>query len=82
MFLEIATTLGALAGAFVASRLSTKIISLIFGGVLIYSAFLSIWGRHSSEPEYPPDLPPDRLAVRLKMDGNDPTPEGPKTYHV
>ena len=41
MFLEIATTLGAIAGAVLAARISTGVISLIFGLVLLYSAYAS-----------------------------------------
>lgn len=41
MFLTIATTIGALAGAFLAGLLSTRIIAVIFGFVLVYSAYLS-----------------------------------------
>src|SRR5580765_6712763 len=41
MFLEIATTLGALLGAFLAVWVSTKGIAIIFGVVLLYSAFLA-----------------------------------------
>src|ERR1700680_1264908 len=41
MFLEIATTLGALAGAFSAVWVSTKAIAIVFGVVLLVSAFLS-----------------------------------------
>jgi uncharacterized membrane protein YfcA len=37
MFLEIATTLGALVGATVATRISTSAISIVFGLVLIGS---------------------------------------------
>src|SRR5271167_185731 len=40
MFLEIATTLGALFGAFLATRIPTSILAVIFGAVLIYSAYL------------------------------------------
>jgi len=78
MFLEMATTLGAFAGAALAARISTASISVIFGIVLIYSAYLS--GR--SQRERLSDRPPDALATRLKMDASYPTPEGPKTYHV
>ena len=39
MFLEIATTVGAVAGALLAARISTGAISLIFGLVLLYSAY-------------------------------------------
>src|SRR5665647_1709418 len=38
MFLEIATTLGAIAGAAIAILAPTRIIAVIFGFVLIYSA--------------------------------------------
>src|SRR6202049_332341 len=41
MFLEIATTLGALCGAFLALRISDNKISIVFGLVLIASAYLS-----------------------------------------
>src|SRR6202044_3039615 len=40
MFLEIATTLGALAGAFLAAIVPTTALAVIFGLVLIYSAYL------------------------------------------
>ena len=41
MFLEVATTLGALFGAFLATRVPTRALAVIFGLVLIYSAWLS-----------------------------------------
>ena len=41
MFLEIATTLGAIAGAFLATRIPTSALGVILGLVLLYSAFLS-----------------------------------------
>src|SRR5437764_11900057 len=41
MFLEIATTLGALFGAFLAARVSTGVIGIIFGLMLIYSVYVS-----------------------------------------
>jgi len=78
MFLEVATTTGALAGAFLAARLSSALISIVFGLVLLYSAYLSFRARHS-----PPESGgPDRLALRLKMDGSYPTLSGPEPYHV
>ena len=42
MFLEIATTLGAVGGAMVAVYAPTHIIAIIFGFVLIFSAALSL----------------------------------------
>jgi len=41
MFLEIATTLGALSGAVVATRVPTSGLAIVFGCVLLYSAYLS-----------------------------------------
>src|ERR1700687_5662125 len=45
MFLEIATTIGALVGAFIGTRVATSTIAVIFGCVLIYSAYLSLHGQ-------------------------------------
>ncbi len=78
MFLEMATTFGAIAGAFLAARVSTGAIAIIFGVVLLYSAYLSSRPR----PEHTSDDRPDPLATRLRMDSNYPTPEGPQSYHV
>jgi uncharacterized membrane protein YfcA len=41
MFLEVATTFGAMLGAFLATRMPTRALAVIFGVVLIYSAWLS-----------------------------------------
>ena len=78
MFLEIATTVGALFGATVAANLPTSVIAVIFGLVLIYSAYLSSQPR----AEVVGDGPPDRLATLLRMDGSYPTPRGPRAYHA
>ncbi len=78
MFLEVATTLGALAGAFLAVALSGNLIAVVFGVVLLLSAYLS--GRPQPEPG--PEGAPDPLASRLRLDGTFPTPEGPRAYHV
>lgn len=51
MFLEIATTLGAVFGAFLATRMPARALAIIFGVVLLYSAWLS-WQqtrRHGQE---------------------------------
>jgi uncharacterized protein len=78
MFLEMGTTLGALLGAAAAGLLPTGIIALIFGIVLIYSAYLSAH-PHASQPG---DDNPDPLAVQLRMNGSYPTPNGRASYHV
>jgi uncharacterized membrane protein YfcA len=41
MFLEVATTIGAIFGAFLATRVPTRALAIIFGVVLLYSAWLS-----------------------------------------
>ncbi len=78
MFLEIATTIGALAGAALAARISTAIIAVIFGVVLIYSAYLS----SRPKPDLGGDDHPDRLATLLRMDGTYPSSKGPVSYRV
>ena len=41
MFLEVATTIGAILGAYLATVVHTQALAIIFGVVLLYSAFLS-----------------------------------------
>src|SRR2546429_8819953 len=48
MFLEIATTVGALLGAFLAAVVAPNAIAVVFGVVLLVSAVLS--GRRRAEP--------------------------------
>src|SRR5437868_1021153 len=76
MFLEIATTVGALLGAFLATRVSGSAIATIFGLVLLYSAYLA--GRPRIRHAF--DDIPDPLATRLKMNGSFPEPEGTRHY--
>ena len=78
MFLEIATTLGALFGAFLAAKVSTGSIAIIFGAVLLYSAYLSARTRIRLKS----DEIPDPLATRLRLNGSFPTPEGIRHYFV
>jgi uncharacterized protein len=78
MFLEIATTLGALAGVKLALHLHSTTLAIIFGFVLLYSAFESFRTRR----EVPPDKPPDRIASFLRMDSSYPSLRGLKTYRV
>jgi uncharacterized protein len=78
MLLEIATTVGALAGAYLAVIVAPNAIAVVFGVVLLISAYLS--SRQRAEQTIADK--PDPLAVRLRLDGSYPTPEGLKTYHV
>lgn len=78
MLLEVATTLGALSGASMAAHIPTRAIALIFGAVLLYSAF----GSTRPRPAPDADEAPDRLATRLRLDSSYPGPSGPQPYHV
>jgi uncharacterized membrane protein YfcA len=78
MFLEIATTLGAIAGAFVAFYLPIHAIAVIFGFVLAYSAYISF----RPPPQDRDADQPDKLATLLRMDAAYPTPHGLQHYHV
>lgn len=78
MFLEIATTLGALLGASVAARVPAQAIAIIFGLVLIASAYLARKPRTLQERQ----LPSDPLATRLRMNGSFPDLEGTRHYNV
>jgi uncharacterized protein len=78
MFLEIATTLGALLGAYLTAKVSASAIAIIFGLMLMYSAFVSRRTRSRTEVE----RPPDSLATKLKMNGTFPDTSGMRTYNV
>jgi uncharacterized membrane protein YfcA len=78
MFLEVATTLGAVCGAFLVAWVRPEAIAVIFGLVLLFSAYQALRPPHPGGP----DVKPDPLARRLRLDGAYPTPEGPRAYHV
>jgi uncharacterized membrane protein YfcA len=78
MFLEIATTIGAISGAGLALYLKASVIAVIFGLVLIYSAYTSV----RQQPHDIEEQQPDRIATWLRMDSTYPTPQGLVSYHV
>lgn len=78
MFLEVATTIGALSGAFLAGILPTNVIAIVFGVVLLYSAWLS----SRPKEDHSDDKAPDPLANRLKLNSTYPTENGVKHYSV
>lgn len=78
MFLEVATTIGALVGALIATFVSVKALTVVLSIVLLYSAYLSQRPR----TEYNQSDPPDPLATYLKLNGTCPTPEGLMSYQV
>ena len=70
MFLEIATTAGAVAGAWLATRTPTRGIAIVFGVVLLYSVYVS-FQRHADEK-----VPRNKWSDRFKMNGTFPGPDG------
>src|SRR5271157_3598761 len=75
MFLEVATTLGALGGAYLTTRISTPAIGIIFGLTLICSAWSSF--RDKQDHLY---QTPNALAEKLKLSGDYPTENGHQAY--
>lgn len=69
MFLEIATTTGAVIGAIVAMYLDKMYIAVIFGLVLIFSAIRSV-AKKEDGVDYA--APGDPLGVKLKLNGTYP----------
>ena len=78
MFLEVATTTGAVTGAFLALGTPTKTIAIIFGFVLLFSAISSLRKRASHHD----NRPPDQLATKLKLDGSYPDGGVMVPYHA
>jgi uncharacterized membrane protein YfcA len=78
MFLEMATTVGALAGALVAPLVPTSTIAILFGLVLLSSAYLS------SRPvlEHVESGTFDPIAARLRLNGCYPSVDGWMPYSV
>ena len=78
MLLEIATTTGALGGAYLAGRVGTSAIAVIFSLVLLYSAYRSTrpLAEHVTTEQAHP------LAVKLRLNSTYPTATGMQTYAV
>src|ERR1039457_4323565 len=78
MFLEIATTVGAVCGAFAAAKISPSILGVLFGVVILHSAWISTRGRAAPRP----GETDDPLATRLRLNGSFPTLDGLRSYKV
>ena len=78
MFLEIATTIGAILGAVLAAHVTTHVIAIVFGLVLIQAAYQSF----KAEPETGNLVPSDALGARLRLDGNYPVDGKRRSYGV
>ncbi len=78
MFLEIATTLGAVLGAFLASRISTHALAIVFGLILLQAAYMSFKGM----PDNVEKVQSDALATRLRLGGTYPVAGSHRKYGV
>ncbi|HXE08006.1 MAG TPA: sulfite exporter TauE/SafE family protein [Acidobacteriaceae bacterium] len=71
MFLEVATTIGAVAGASLAAHTGTRWLAMVFGVVLLYSAWLS-----RSQQEHVAEGVANQWSEKLRMSGEYPDGRG------
>lgn len=67
MFLEIATTTGALTGALITGLLNPKYLYILFGILLLYSAFIMY--KKKNNPETIKDVPCNPISNKLGLSG-------------
>ncbi|MDD4819724.1 MAG: sulfite exporter TauE/SafE family protein [Flavobacteriales bacterium] len=79
MFLEIATTVGAVVGAVIAMYLPTSVVAVIFGVVLIFSAVMSIRKHDEQSDAKEKD---STWAEKLKLNGSYPVNGVEEHYKV
>jgi len=77
VFLEVATTVGAILGATLAGLIPTSVLAVVLGAVLLYSALLAARPRQEHVV-----ATRDPLAARLRLDGSYPSLTGEREYHV
>jgi uncharacterized membrane protein YfcA len=78
LLLEIATTAGAVLGAFLATGTPTKRIAIIFGIALLFSAAMAIRKRNAQAA----NQPDDPLAVKLRLNSSYPVNGKMQPYQV
>jgi hypothetical protein len=78
MFLEVATTIGAIVGALIATFVTVKALTIVLAIVLLYSAYLF----QQPKLENPENDTADPLAHYLQLNGTHPTAEGVMSYQV
>ena len=76
--LEVATTIGALIGAALSSQVPKSALSILFGAVLLFTAYRSTRPRE----EHALLTTPDKWAARLHLDSTYPTSAGMQAYSV
>ncbi|MBV9767478.1 MAG: sulfite exporter TauE/SafE family protein [Acidobacteriaceae bacterium] len=78
MFLEIATTVGALFGAYLSAHIPTSALSIVFGLILLQAA----WQTSREHRSQKAPVAPDPLAERLKLNGSYRPAGVPESYEV
>ncbi len=83
MFLETATTIGAIGGAALAVILPTYSLMILFGMVLLYSGVISFRNRKEEIlPTKRPDKKTSKLAHRLQLKGDYQSDKGKVAYEA
>ncbi|SDE02862.1 hypothetical protein SAMN05216464_103388 [Mucilaginibacter pineti] len=77
MFLEIATTVGAVAGAVIAVYTPTNTIAILFGAILLFSAAMTIRKKNQEAL-----ITGSALALKLKLNSSYPTKNGEVGYQL
>ncbi|MVN92886.1 sulfite exporter TauE/SafE family protein [Mucilaginibacter aquatilis] len=77
MFLEIATTIGAMIGAVLALYMQTNVIAVIFGLILIFSALMSLKNKREQI-----ETKPNHWSEKLKLNSSFPSGNGVVSYNV
>jgi len=78
MLLEIATTIGAIVGAYLAAKVGTHAIAVLFGLVLLQAAYETVFrARHDGTP-----IESDALGKRLRLGGDYPVDGSRQVYGV
>jgi uncharacterized membrane protein YfcA len=78
ILLEVATTIGAIIGAGLSGRIPTSKLSILFGGILLFTAYRSL----RKQEEHAILETPDKWAARLRLDSTFPTAKGLQAYSV
>lgn len=77
MFLEIATTAGAVLGAIIAIYTPVNLVAILFGVMLIFSAAMTLRKKHEGAL-----LQGSKLSYQLKLNGSYPTKDGVVDYKL
>lgn len=81
MFLEVATTVGAITGAFIGGLVAPQVLYIIFGLLLLYSAIAMV---KKAKTELPGEVPLHPVAEKLHLQGEyyDKALQKPVAYNV